>query len=260
MFTKNQVVVAALSVLSSSVFALPADSQIFRAENGSPSGTVTPDVLAARAAFLSTLDSTAQSFGFERPVNVGTGPTLNVSFTGSAGAISASLVGNAGQQVVGTSSAGRFNTTSGGSQYWQVDSSANGAFSITFGRSISAFGFYGTDIGDFGGVLSLVLTPWNGGPDETLVVRPQSVNNANSGGLLFFGFSDVNSEYRRVTFLSSGTGTSVDYFGFDDFVVADKGQIRTPTTPPGVPEPGSLALVGLALCAAGIARRARKAA
>lgn len=260
MFTKNHVVVAALSALSASAFALPAASQIFSAENGNPVGSVTPDVLAARTAFLSTLDNTVQSFGFERPINVGTGPTLDVSFTGSAGAISASLSGNTGQQVVGNSVSGRFNTTTGGSQYWQVDSSVSGAFSITFNRSISAFGFYGTDIGDFGGVLSLVLTPWNGGPEETLVVRPQSQNNAAGGSLLFFGFSDVNSEYRRVSFMSSGTGTAVDYFGFDDFVVADRGQIRTPTTPPGVPEPGSLALVGLALCAAGYARKARKAA
>jgi len=258
MFTKNHVVVAALSLLSASAFALPSESQIFRAENGNPLGSVTADVLAARTAFLATLDNTVQSFGFERPVNVGTGPTLDVSFTGSAGSINASLVGNAGQQVMGQSVSGRFNTTNLGGQYWQVDSSSNGSFSITFSRAISAFGFYGTDIGDFGGVLSLVLSPANGGPDETLVVRPQSPQNAAGGSLLFFGFSDMNSEYSKITFLSSGTGTSSDYFGFDDFVVADKGQIRVPTNP--VPEPGSLALAGLALFAAGYARKARKAA
>lgn len=262
MFTKKYTVVAALTLLSCGAYALPTPSQIYRAEDNSPGGTVTASVLAARTAFLGALDSTVQSFGFENPpVAPGTGPTLPVSFAGSAGAtIVATLAGTAGQQVIGSDGAGRFNTTQGGSQHWQVNSNVGGTFSITFSRSISAFGFYGTDIGDFGGVLSLILTPWNGGPDETLVVRPQSNQAAASGALLFYGFADMSSEYRRITFVSLGTTSDQDFFGFDDLVVADRGQIRVPTTPPGVPEPGSLALAGLALFAAGYARKARKAA
>ena len=261
MFTKKYTVVAALSLLCCAAYALPSPSQIYRAEDNSPGGNVTAGVLAARTAFLGALNSTVQSFGFENPpVSPGAGPTLPVTFAGSAGqSILATLNGSAGQQVVAGDDAGRFNTTAGGDQYWRVNSSVNGSFSISFNRGISAFGFYGTDVGDFGGVLSLVLTPWSGGPDETLVVRPSTNGAATSGALLFYGFADMNSSYRRITFLSSGTTSDEDYFGFDDLVVADSGQIRVPTPPTGMPEPGSLVLAGLALFAAGSASRYRKA-
>lgn len=258
MFTKKYALVAVLSLLSCGAYALPSPSQIYTAEDKSPGGLVTSEVLAARTAFLGALNGTAQSFGFE-PAQTGS-LTLAVEFTGSANSIiRASLAGPAGQ-VVDQADGGRFNTTVGGRKYWQVNSTAGGgSFSITFDRSISAFGFYGTDIGDFGGMLSLVLTPWAGGPDETLVVRPQTATSASSGALLFYGFADMNSEYRSITFLSAGTTSAVDYFGFDDFVVADRGQIRVPTPPTGIPEPGSLALVGLALFAAASVGKARKA-
>ena len=261
MFANQNYAALALTLVSASAVALPSPSQIFTAEDLTPGSVVTAGVLAARTAFLSTLDNTVQSFGFERPINAGAGPTLGTTFAGSAGAITASLVGNAGQVVVGASIAVRFNTTAGGSQYWQVDSTSSGSFSINFSRSISAFGFYGTDIGDFGGQLSLDLTRSADGVIETLVVRPSNSGpNIASGSLLFFGFADQNSEYSRITFRSTGTASEADFFGFDDLVVADKGQIRIPPPPTGIPEPGSLALAGLALLAAGCARKARKAA
>lgn len=262
MSPKKCTVVAGLTLLCCGAQALPSPSQIYRAEDNSPGGNVTAGVLAARTAFLGALDSTVQSFGFENPpVSPGTGPTLPVTFTGSAGeSILATLNGSAGQQVVAGDDSGRFNTTEGGDQYWRVNSSVNGSFSISFSRGISAFGFYGTDIGDFGGVLSLVLEPWNSSlPLETLVVRPSSNGAATSGALLFYGFADRNSSYRRITFVSSGTGSDEDYFGFDDLVVADSGQVRVPTPPTGMPEPASLALAGMALLAAGSASRFRKA-
>jgi len=259
MFANQNYAALALTLISASALALPSPSQIFTAEDLEPGEAVTAGVLAARTAFLSRLDSTVQSFGFERPINAGAGPTLGTTFAGSAGAITANLVGNIGQQVVGMSEAGRFNTTAGGSQYWRVDSTSNGSFSINFSRSISAFGFYATDVGDFGGVLSLDLTRSADNVIETLLVRPQnSGSNIASGSLLFFGFADQNSEYSRVTFRSTGTLSTPDYFGFDDFVVADRGQIRVPTPPTGIPEPGSLALVGLALFAAASVGKARK--
>ncbi len=261
MFTKNTVV-AALCLLSGAAYALPSPSQIYTAENNLPGGTVTADVLAARAAFIGALDNSVQSFGFERlDLIQGTPSPITTTFTGSAGSsITATLAGSASQQIMGSDEAGRFNTTSPGSKYWRVNSTAGaGNFSITFDRGVSAFGFYGTDIGDFGGVLSLVLTPFGGGPDETLIVRPQSASPAGSGALLFYGFADTNSVYRTITFVSSGTSTAEDYYGFDDFVIADRGQIRVPTPPTGMPEPGSLALAGLGLLAAASARRARKA-
>ena len=215
----------------------------------------------ARGEFLNKLNGTAGSHDFENNgiwnlADTPLGVRFNNGTTGTgANVIDATLAGT-GQ--VGTATGGRFNTTAGGSRFLQVSTGTE--FTLSFSTAIAAFGFYGTDIGDFGGVLSLILTPWNGGPDETLVVRPQSNQAAASGALLFYGFADMSSEYRRITFVSLGTTSDQDFFGFDDLVVADRGQIRVPTTPPGVPEPGSLALAGLALFAAGYARKARKAA
>jgi hypothetical protein len=79
---------------------------------------------------------------------------------------------------------------------------------------------------------------------------------ADDGSLLFFGFaSDVL--FDRIVFkVGQAPGTVVgdwDYLGFDDIMV---GNLRNGTGGT-VPEPGSLALVGLALFAAGWARKAQ---
>ena len=156
---------------------------------------------------------------------------------------------------------GRFSTTGGGDlNYWRAKAGTGagnntaGLFSITFSTAISAFGFYGTDIGDFEGTLSLLLTPSGGGADVQLDV-PNSIGS--NGSLLFFGFLDRTISYSKITFRTAGSSVTSDYFGFDDFLVADRNQITATATP----EPGSLALAGLGLlAAASITLRRRRAA
>lgn len=252
--------------LASASWVQATPSQIFSAE-ANVAFAITAPLTAERQRFLNLFDNTVQSYGFESKT-AGQAPPFEASFSGSAGStITATLAGSAGQQVMDLGESGRYNTTANlaagePGKYWRVNASGSGEFSISFSRNISAFGFYGTDIGDFGGILSLVLTPANTTlPLESLTVRPLTGSAASNGVAMFYGFADANRAYSKITFVTSGTllaGSTSDYFGFDDFVVADAGQFIG-TTPPGIPEPGSLALTGLALFAAASAARGRKA-
>lgn len=266
---KNHVVIALGLIYAAGVLAAPTPSQIFFAEDGAPvivdGAVVSPAVLGARDLFLSKLDGTVRSYGFEQDTSFfpqpGAVADIPVEFTGSAsGAVTATLKGNG--EVMGTPEAGRFNTTSDGSQYWRVEAGAGGAFSIEFSRAVSAFGFFGTDIGDYDGVMELDLTRAGDQGIDTLTVRGGASAEANNGSLLFFGFADAGSSYTKITFKTAGIAGFVDYFGFDDFYAADASQILTTVNPPPtpMPEPGSLALAGLALFAAGWARKTRRRA
>ncbi|RVU44452.1 hypothetical protein [Rubrivivax rivuli] len=242
--------------------AAPTPSQIYRLEDPMPfTGGVldSPLVFAERQRFLNNFNVTLSSFGFEVPrVNGELGdPPVQAVFSGSNNTTITAGLSTSGQVYVGEQS-GRFNTTTNGQQHLRVNSDNAGTLTLNFSRAISAFGFFGTDIGDFGGSLSLLLRTESGATETLLVRAGDGKKNEDAGGnLLFFGFAGANLRYTSISFQSVGDVETGDYFGFDDFFVADAGQFNTPT---GMPEPGSLALAGLALLAAGIARKGRRRA
>ena len=152
---------------------------------------------------------------------------------------------------------GRFNTTGFGSgnqspagAFWETD----GVFSVNLGEKYQAFGFDVTDFGDFDAALTMTL--FNGqqqGQVLTLIRPPTSlVLNAS---LLFYGFSsDIDFDRIRfsITQLIPRDSSSYDAAGFDQFTV---GRL-VPSGPPGtIPEPTSLALVGISLALLVFARR-----
>lgn len=212
-----------------------------------PGGTVPAggNAETARTNFLNNLFGVGNE-DFEL-IALGSAEGVALNFPGSSGSITATLSG-VGNAFIGNSpSFGRFATS--GSQF--LDNVTNG-FNLSFSTAIAAFGFYGTDIGDFAGQLTLSLT---NGSTQNLTV-PNTLN-APGGSLLFWG---IIAENASETFTSATFGNSlmgvIDGFAFDDLVIGDLQQVNP------VPLPAALPLFGTGLAALSFIgwRRKRKAA
>jgi len=188
---------------------------------------------AAQAAFFANLTGV----GTETFEGFTTGQTLpiTVNFSG-AGSATLTDPTNSSSIFSGPDGAGRFPIS--GSKY--LETGAGSGFEITFSSPISAFGFYGTDIGDFGGALALTMAESGGGTVQLPVGNTIGSNGSTSGSALYFGFYDLTNTYTSITFDNTGSG-GVDVFGFDNFSIGSLQQV-TPT-----PEPGTLSLLGLGL-------------
>jgi PEP-CTERM motif len=235
----------ALSAVVASVWsATPAQAfQLFFGEDpglGSftrPSSR--PNADDARAQFLSKLVD-VQIEDLESFPDGTTSP-LNLSFIGSGSStVSATLQGGGFINTLpGDSTDGFGRYPISGDTYW--DSGSN--FSLTFSHPVAAFGFYGVDIRDVGGILTLTVAD---GTTTTLTV-PSAVTRLD-GSVLFYGIIAENSSqlFTKVTFgNSTATKPNIDRFGFDDFTIG-RPKPPNPPIPREVPEPTSgLGILGL---------------
>lgn len=222
-------------VLSASMPAQGAILQYFGEDLGpKTTGDPLPNADAARTTFLSNLVNvgveTFDSYA------AGTNAPLGVSF----GADTATLNGG-GLIRVGLST-GRFPIS--GDRYWETNSN----FSVSFSSPQAAFGFYGTDIGDFQGQLSVRLNLNVGGFVDILV--PHTIGSPNASALYFGVIGTTAADL--IDSVQFSTTTGEDFFGFDNLTIGRLEQVNI------VPEPASMALWGLGGVVLAVAARRRR--
>ena len=162
------------------------------------------------------------------------------------GGLTATLTGGELQNVTPgfTNGVGRYAVS--GENFWE--NSVN--FALNFSAPISAFGFYGIDIGDFSGQVLLELTDVN---DVVTVLNIGNSVNIAGGSVLYFGFYDLTNQYKSILFDNTASGT--DYVGFDDFTI---GTLENIDPNPVVPEPGTILLLGAGLLGLAYTSRRKK--
>lgn len=224
-------------------------SQIFFGEDlglgeSTPLSTF-PNASAAETEFLSFLTGVGTE-DFES-FNSGIVGPIDLTFSGAG---TATLSG--GGQITNvpsgsTNGVGRYSVGTGSSKFWETSSSA---FQISFSNPIAAFGFYGVDIGDFNGQITLTTA---GGVSQSYTAG--STINSPGGSVLFWGLIDTENLFTSISFGNTAAGT--DFFGFDRMTI---GSLQQVTPPAAVPEPATLALLGFGLAGlGGVVRRRRKA-
>lgn len=191
-----------------------------------------PNSQNAANAFASNLTN-IQIDSFETAPADSTNPTLHF------GALTAAVTNGVVRAVPPgmTDADGRYPIS--GSHYMAADQAT---MSMAFSQPINAFGFWGIDIGDFGGTLTINLL---GGGTRQFSIAPLGNNGTASGSVMFWGVIDATTAFTSVQF-TNNTGIT-DVFAFDDITV---GAVAVP-----LPSAFALGAAGLAAITGRVRRR-----
>jgi len=190
---------------------------------------------AAQSQFLSGLVGVGTE-NFEGFATNSSAP-FSLNF-GEAGTATLSGSGSIKSVASGTSNGfGRYAVS--GTKFVEANAEG-GQFAVNFSKATAAFGFYGVDIGDFGGTLNLILALANGGTKSLTVNNTMGSNASTGGSALFYGLIADNEDelFTSIAFdMSIGQG---DMFAFDKMTIGSWEQVvkeepPTPVTPPVTP-------------------------
>ena len=228
---------AAMSLLTTAATATPII--YFGEDLGLGENTVlgaTPNADAAQADFLAALiNPGVETF---EGIAAGTLAPFGINF---ANGVTATFAGSG--QVVSladgtTNTFGRYGVTGDADADERfLDLSGFGganAFTLAFSQPVAAFGFFGVDIGDFLGQVTVTTA---GGLNQMFNVG--NTTGVPGGSVLFWGVVDPLQTFTSVAF-GNTSAEGEDVFAFDDFTVGTPQQVS-------VPEPATLTLLGLGL-------------
>ncbi|MCE2947192.1 MAG: VPLPA-CTERM sorting domain-containing protein [bacterium] len=203
------------------------------------------------------------------------GTPLAIDFAGTPVSVTATITG-AGRVSTDTTSGVR--PISGERFYSVVGGAGPGGslFTVTFSTPVTAFAFFMTDPGDWGGQLSLEIERALGGTAPLLVPNTLFSGPVESGRSMFVGLraTEIANAISAIRFRVvdadggiapepvAGVASMLDEFGFDDMMVASipgavLGSNLLPPTPIPLPAGAWLLLAGLGMLGT-LARRARR--
>lgn len=213
----------------SPALSLPVQQFFGEDEVGGNRNAPRPNSEAARTAFLANLSGVATE-DFEGFANLAVPSTLTFgSDTASFSALSTLSVRN----LPSGNTVGRFPTS--GTKYVEVAGVSGNFMDVVFSTPQAAFGFFGTDIGDFLGQLTIAFDHVDG--TTTVLDIPHGLP-APDGAVLYFGAiaTSADKTFTKITF--GNTGSSADFFGFDDLTIGRLDQVIIDPDPNGaIPEP-----------------------
>ena len=236
---KVRTIVAAVAALALIGGGAEAGPVIFTAADpGAGPGMPFPNSTAEAAAFDAAVAGNETLVTFETaPVgpfaNLTIAPGVTINGTDFSGDLQ-QILNTPSPSCGGPSILCGFNTTPGGSNYVQL---FGGNLVYSFATPVDAFGAFLTGVN-----LTGETVMFKDGSSETLTI-PNS-----GGGVEFFGFTDTGKQISSII-THVNVGSFADIIGMDD--------VRFFAAVSAVPEPTSLALLGMGLAGLGLLRRRR---